>query len=154
MLINDLYTNKKPNLSEGMEGQVVFSGTGSNGSTYEVIQSSPTDFMIHANGKHIDTYGSLQRAMSVLKNEVPGLQQGMAETRVGQVPMTLKPGETDDLEPEDFEGFKQLPEYLEGQKAQQKAGRKGAKKNIRNEKRGQLEQYRPLVMDSGRRHIQ
>jgi LysM repeat protein len=49
--------------------------------------------------------------------------ESMAETRVGQVPMTLKPGETDDLEPEDFEGFKQLPEYLEGQKAQQKAGK-------------------------------
>ena len=64
---------------EGMSGQVVFSGTGDNGSTYEIIQSGPTDFMIHANGKHIDTYGSLQRAMSVLQNEVPGLQQGMSE---------------------------------------------------------------------------
>jgi hypothetical protein len=64
---------------EGMAGKVVFSGTGANGSTYEIIQSSPTDFMIHTNGRHIDTYGSLQRAMSVLKNEVPGLQQGMAE---------------------------------------------------------------------------
>lgn len=79
MLINDLYTNKKPNLSEGMEGQVVFSGTGTDGGTYEIIQSGPSDFMIHANGRHIDTYGSLQRAMSVLKNEVPGLQQGVAE---------------------------------------------------------------------------
>jgi hypothetical protein len=64
---------------EGSAGQVVFLGTGADGGTYEIIQSSPTDFMIHANGKHIDTYGSLQRAMSVLKNEVPGLQQGMAE---------------------------------------------------------------------------
>ena len=79
MLINDLYTNKTPNLSEGMAGKVVFSGTGADGGTYEIIQSSPTDFMIHANGRHIDTYSSLQRAMSVLKNEVPGLQQGMAE---------------------------------------------------------------------------
>jgi hypothetical protein len=69
----------RANLPEGMEGQVVFSGTGANGSTYEIIQSSPTDFMIHANGKHIDTYGSLQRAMSVLQNEVPGLQPGLAE---------------------------------------------------------------------------
>jgi hypothetical protein len=66
-------------VAEGMDGQVVFSGTGADGGKYEIIQSSPTDFMIHANGKHIDTYGSLQRAMSVLKNEVPGLQQGMAE---------------------------------------------------------------------------
>ena len=49
--------------------------------------------------------------------------EGVAETRVGQVPMTLKPGETDNLEPEDFEGFRKLPEYLEGQKAQQKAGK-------------------------------
>ena len=39
--------------------------------------------------------------------------EGVAETRVGQVPMTLKPGETDNLEPEDFEGFRKLPEYLE-----------------------------------------
>ena len=69
----------KPGVTEGAEGKVVFSGTGANGGKYEIIQSSPTDFMIHANGKHIDTYGSLQRAMSVLKNEVPGLQQGMAE---------------------------------------------------------------------------
>ena len=69
----------KKGVAEGMSGQVVFSGTGADGSTYEIIQSGPTDFMIHANGRHIDTYGSLQRAMSVLQNEVQGLQQGMAE---------------------------------------------------------------------------
>ena len=76
--------HKKPyeqGVAEGMAGKVVFSGTGANGGTYEIIQSGPTDFMIHANGRHIDTYGSLQRAMSVLKNEVPGLQQGVAEDR-------------------------------------------------------------------------
>ena len=76
--------HRKPNLpeqgvAEGMEGRVVFSGTGANGSKYEIIQTGPTDFMIHANGRHIDTYSSLQRAMGVLKNEVPGLQQGVAE---------------------------------------------------------------------------
>jgi hypothetical protein len=79
MIINDLFNNKKPTVAESMTGKVVFSGTGANGGKYEIIQSGPTDFMIHANGKHIDTYGSLQRAMSVLKNEVPGLQQGVAE---------------------------------------------------------------------------
>ena len=79
MIIDDLFNNKKTAVAEGMDGKVVFSGTGADGGTYEIIQSGPTDFMIHANGKHIDTYGSLQRAMSVLKNEVPGLQQGMAE---------------------------------------------------------------------------
>ena len=79
MIINDLFNNKKTAVAESMAGKVVFSGTGANGGTYKIIQSGPTDFMIHANGKHIDTYGSLQRAMSVLQNEVPGLQQGMAE---------------------------------------------------------------------------
>jgi hypothetical protein len=63
---------------EGDDGQVVFSGTGANGGKYEIIHHGD-DFMIHANGKHIDSYGSLQRAMSVLKNEVPGLKQGVAE---------------------------------------------------------------------------
>ena len=50
-------------------------------------------------------------------------QQGMAETRRGQVPMTLKPGETDNLEPEDSEGFKKLPAYKQGQQAQQSRGK-------------------------------
>ena len=65
-------------MAEGLDGQVVFSGTGANGVKYEIIQSGD-DFMIHANGRHIDSYGSLQRAMSVLKNEVPGLTKGVAE---------------------------------------------------------------------------
>lgn len=72
---------KQQGMAESEEGKVVFSGTGASGSKYEIIQSGPTDFMIHANGEHIDTYSSLQRAMSVLKNEVPGLQQGVAEAR-------------------------------------------------------------------------
>ena len=49
-------------------------------------------------------------------------QQGVAETRKGQVPMTLKPGETDNLEPEDIPGFRKLPAYKQGQQAQQQAG--------------------------------
>jgi hypothetical protein len=79
MIINDLFTNKKTKVSEGMAGPVVFRGTGADGGKYEIIQSGPNDYMIHANGRHIDTYGSLQRAMSVLKNEVPGLTKGVAE---------------------------------------------------------------------------
>jgi hypothetical protein len=39
--------------------------------------------MIHANGKHIDSYGSLHRAMSVLKNEVPGLKKTVDEESKG-----------------------------------------------------------------------
>ena len=66
-------------VAEGSDGKVVFAGTAADGRKYEIIQTSPYDFIIHANGKHIDTYQSLQRAMSVLKNEVPGLQQGVAE---------------------------------------------------------------------------
>jgi len=68
--------------NEGMAGKVVFSGTGDNGGKYEIIQSGD-DFMIHANGKHIDSYGSLQRAMSVLQNEVPGLTKTVAEEKPG-----------------------------------------------------------------------
>jgi hypothetical protein len=47
----------------------------------------------------------------------------LAETRRGQVPMTLKPGETDNLEPEDFVGFKKLPAYQQGQQAQKSRGK-------------------------------
>jgi len=45
------------------------------------------------------------------------------ETRKGQVPMTLKPGETDNIEPEDSAGFKKLPAYKQGQQAQQSRGK-------------------------------
>jgi hypothetical protein len=50
-------------------------------------------------------------------------KQGMAETRRGQIPMTLQPGETDNLEPENIAAFRQLPAYKQGQAAQQKAGK-------------------------------
>jgi hypothetical protein len=80
------YGNKSEGVAEGIEGSVVFSGTGDNGGKYEIIQSGPNDFMIHANGKHIDSYDSLQRAMSVLQNEVPGLTKGVAEG----LPQTLR----------------------------------------------------------------
>jgi hypothetical protein len=63
--------------------KVVFSGTGDDGGKYEVIQSGPDDYMIHANDKHIDTYPSLQRAMSVLKNEVSGLKKSVDEESKG-----------------------------------------------------------------------
>ena len=63
--------------------KVVFSGTGDDGGKYEVIQSGPDDYMIHANGKHIDTYSSLQRAMNVLKNEVSGLKKSVDEESKG-----------------------------------------------------------------------
>ena len=77
--IRDKYNKYDEGVMEDSGGQVVFLGTGANGGKYEIIQTGPTDFMIHINGKHIDTYSSLQRAMGVLKNEVPGLKQGMGE---------------------------------------------------------------------------
>ena len=92
-------------VAEGMAGKVVFSGTGANGGTYEIIQSGPTDFMIHANGRHIDTYGSLQRAMSVLKNEVPGLQQGVAEGKMAELDMDLEDPEISDRQFEKMYGM-------------------------------------------------
>ena len=77
--VRDTEALSEQGVAEGMEGQVVFSGSGADGGKYEIIQTGPTDFMIHANGKHIDTYSSLQRAMSVLRNEVSGLKKGVAE---------------------------------------------------------------------------
>jgi hypothetical protein len=44
-------------------------------------------------------------------------------TAEAQIPMTLNPGETDNLEPENIAGFRQLPAYKQGQAAQQKAGK-------------------------------
>ena len=56
-----------------------------------------------------------------VNNCVPA--ESVEETRKGQVPMTLNPGETDNIEPENFAGFRQLPAYKQGQAAQQKAGK-------------------------------
>lgn len=50
--------------------------------------------------------------------------EDIEETRRGQIPMSnLKPGETDNYEPEDIEGYKKLPQYQQGYQAQQKAGK-------------------------------
>jgi hypothetical protein len=53
----------------------------------------------------------------------PRGNKGVAETRRGQIPMTLQPGETDNIEPENISGFRTLPAYKQGQAAQQKAGK-------------------------------
>ena len=54
--------------------KLVHTRTGKDGAKYHIMQDSPSDFSIHRehNGKtkHIDTYGSLHRAKSVLDNEV------------------------------------------------------------------------------------
>ncbi|CAB5221253.1 hypothetical protein UFOVP240_117 [uncultured Caudovirales phage] len=54
--------------------KVVHTRTGADGAKYHIMQDSPTDYSVHRehNGKtkHIDTYGSLHRAKSVLDNEV------------------------------------------------------------------------------------
>lgn len=56
------------------EAKIVHSRTGSNGTKYHIRQDSDNDYSVHreVDGKlkHIDTYGSLQRAKSVLDNEV------------------------------------------------------------------------------------
>ena len=64
------------NANEGYTGatKVVHTRTGADGAKYHIMQDSPTDYSVHRehNGKtkHIDTYGSLHRAKSVLDNEV------------------------------------------------------------------------------------
>jgi hypothetical protein len=63
--------------------------------------------------------GFSQRAHCAGRNK----NEDVEETRRGQVPMTLKAGETDNLEPENIAAFRQLPAYKQGQAAQQKAGK-------------------------------
>ena len=62
--------NKHKQMSE----EIVHTRTGANGTKYHIKQESPNDFSVHRedNGKlkHIDTYGSLNRAKQVLDNEV------------------------------------------------------------------------------------
>ena len=57
-----------------MSEEIVHTRTGANGTKYHIKQESPNDFSVHreSNGKlkHIDTYGSLNRAKQVLDNEV------------------------------------------------------------------------------------
>jgi hypothetical protein len=68
--------NTKDTVKEETTGatKVVHTRTGADGAKYHIMQDSPTDYSVHRehNGKtkHIDTYGSLHRAKSVLDNEV------------------------------------------------------------------------------------
>lgn len=56
------------------EAKIVHTRTGANGTKYHIRQDSANDYSLHreVDGKlkHVDTYGSLQRAKSVLDNEV------------------------------------------------------------------------------------
>jgi hypothetical protein len=66
---------------------------------------------------------SIFELQQLARELVTANKQDMAETRRGQIPMTLNPGETDNLEPENLAGFRALPAYKQGQAAQQKAGK-------------------------------
>ena len=72
-------------------------------------------------GKKIGNPKTKMKGGVRVNNCVPA--ESVEETRRGQIPMTLNPGETDNLEPENIAGFRQLPAYKQGQAAQQKAGK-------------------------------
>ena len=72
-------------------------------------------------GKKIGNPKTKMKGGVRVNNCVPA--ESVEETRRGQIPMTLNPGETDNLEPENLAGFRQLPAYKQGQAAQQKAGK-------------------------------
>jgi len=71
-----LKQNEEVEIDEATTGatKLVHTRTGKDGAKYHIMQDSPTDYSIHRehNGKtkHIDTYGSLHRAKTVLDNEV------------------------------------------------------------------------------------
>ncbi len=75
-------------------------------------------------------------------------QQGVAETRRGQVPMTLQSGETDNIEPENISGFRALPAYKQGQAAQQKAGKQLIQKSPHTYQSDQDFAYRQGAFDA------
>jgi hypothetical protein len=75
-------------------------------------------------------------------------EQGMAETRRGQIPMTLQPGETDNIEPENISGFRTLPAYKQGQAAQQKAGKQLIQKSPHTYQSDQDWAYRQGAFDA------
>ena len=72
--INGMPTGKMKEEKTTGATKVVHTRTGADGAKYHIMQDSPSDYSIHRehNGKtkHIDTYGSLNRAKSVLDNEV------------------------------------------------------------------------------------
>jgi hypothetical protein len=74
--------------------------------------------------------------------------EGMAETRRGQIPMTLQPGETDNIEPENISGFRTLPAYKQGQAAQQKAGKQLIQKSPHTYQSDQDFAYRQGAFDA------
>jgi len=75
-LKGNIQRNEEVEIDEATTGatKLVHTRTGKDGAKYHIMQDSPTDYSIHRehNGKtkHIDTYGSLHRAKTVLDNEV------------------------------------------------------------------------------------
>jgi hypothetical protein len=111
------YGNKSEGVAEGSDQQwVVTVGTKTGGTSHTMTFSGTKEQAIK---QAVARFGTSKNPVVTAKPK----QQGVAETRRGQIPMTLKPGETDNLEPEDFAGFKKLPAYQQGQAAQQKAGK-------------------------------
>jgi len=99
--------------------KVVHTRTGADGAKYHIMQDSPSDYSIHRehNGKtkHIDTYGSLNRAKSVLDNEV--------KEEVEQIDYLLE-------YPEDLQKMKKADSYKVGDKVFTKVGGKWHKGHV------------------------
>ena len=62
--------------------------------------------------------------------------------------MTLQPGETDNIEPENISGFRTLPAYKQGQAAQQKAGKQLIQKSPHTYQSDQDFAYRQGAFDA------
>ena len=88
--------------------------------------------------------GFSQRAHCAGRNK----NEDVAETRRGQIPMTLQPGETDNIEPENISGFRTLPAYKQGQAAQQKAGKQLIQKSPHTYQSDQDWAYRQGAFDA------
>ena len=78
--------------------EIVHTRTGADGTKYHIKQNSPSDYSVHreVDGKlkHIDTYGSLQRAKSVLDNEVKEDVELDEAIKLGSKVMIHAPGKS------------------------------------------------------------
>jgi hypothetical protein len=117
------YGNKSEGVAEGSKESYMIIRTDAEGKkdvfagnfdTYERAQKELDDCLAHP------LHTKYKQKFEIKRK---GGEQDMAETRRGQIPMTLNPGETDNLEPENLAGFRALPAYKQGQAAQQKAGK-------------------------------
>jgi hypothetical protein len=134
------YGNKSEGVAEGSRESVSFR------EMVNVVDEHFPKYYAELSGSDISDKQFEQKIINAYKKIMQ--KQGMAETRRGQIPMTLQPGETDNIEPENISGFRTLPAYKQGQAAQQKAGKQLIQKSPHTYQSDQDFAYRQGAFDA------